>query len=112
MSGHICSHCQGSGHKLQIFIASSDVSYKFVDLRSGSKPNPPDSTLATDPDSTLDLTQNFFEESDGNVPAGRSLVTTANTNATNPSSQTVVPGLKRKAAEVLGLEFLSHWRGK
>ena len=88
-------------------IARSDVSYKFVDLRSESKPDPLDSTLATDPDSTLDVTQEFVEESDGKVGDG-SFVTTASTNASSPSSQTLVAGLKRKATKVTRLKFLSH----
>ena len=84
-------------------IARSDVSYKFVDLRSESKPD--QWTLATDPDSTLDVTQDFVEESDGKVQDG-SCVTTSSTNASSTSSQTLVAGLKRKADKVMRLKFL------
>ena len=57
-------------------------------MRANSKPDLPGSTLATDPDSTLDLTQEFTEESD-------------------LSSQTLLVKLKRKAVEVR----VGHWSG-
>ena len=69
-------------------------------MRSHFKSDPLNSTLATDPDSTLDLTQEFTEESGRKASLGGTLVTTADTKASSPTSQTVVGKLKRKATEV------------